>query len=118
MAEDSTSTATVSVSIQGRTDEPFRFSAKYEFEKPNDRRALDLMNAAAKAVMNEHPDIVISYGISDEYRCVSLNLPIFRVRSLTSIVSFVFHKSCNLFERRSRYEFRRPMLGFAWGADP
>lgn len=40
------------------------------------------MNAAAKAVMTELPDIVIAYGISDEY-------------------SFVFHKSCALFERRS-----------------
>ncbi|KUJ24595.1 tRNAHis guanylyltransferase-like protein Thg1 [Mollisia scopiformis] len=59
-----------------------KFSNKYAFEKPNDRRALDLMNAAAKAVMNELPDIVIAYGISDEY-------------------SFVFHKSCVLFERRS-----------------
>ncbi|TAQ90739.1 hypothetical protein B7494_g903 [Chlorociboria aeruginascens] len=59
-----------------------RFSDKYAFEKPNDRRALDLMNAAAKAVMTELPDIVIAYGISDEY-------------------SFVFHKSCVLFERRS-----------------
>ncbi|KAB8304478.1 hypothetical protein EYC80_003870 [Monilinia laxa] len=59
-----------------------KFSDKYAFEKPNDRRALDLMNAAAKAVMMELPDIVIAYGISDEY-------------------SFVFHKSCVLFERRS-----------------
>ncbi|KAK0128182.1 tRNA-His guanylyltransferase, variant 2 [Cadophora gregata] len=40
------------------------------------------MNAAAMAVMNELPDIVIAYGISDEY-------------------SFVFHKTCALFERRS-----------------
>jgi tRNA(His) 5'-end guanylyltransferase len=45
-----------------------RFSTNYSFEKPNDRRALDLMNAAAKAVMTELPDIVIAYGISDEYR--------------------------------------------------
>ncbi|KAH8679865.1 tRNAHis guanylyltransferase-like protein Thg1 [Tricladium varicosporioides] len=59
-----------------------KFSAKYVFQKPNDRRALDLMNAAAKAVMTELSDIVIAYGISDEY-------------------SFVFHKSCALFERRS-----------------
>ncbi|KAF7960876.1 hypothetical protein EAE96_000548 [Botrytis aclada] len=59
-----------------------KFSDKHAFEKPNDRRALDLMNAAAKAVMMELPDIVIAYGISDEY-------------------SFVFHKSCVLFERRS-----------------
>ncbi|KAL8694585.1 MAG: hypothetical protein Q9218_000767 [Villophora microphyllina] len=43
-------------------------SAKYGFEKPNDRRALDLMNAAAMAVLKEIPDIAIAYGISDEFR--------------------------------------------------
>ncbi|KAL1838112.1 hypothetical protein VTJ49DRAFT_3017 [Mycothermus thermophilus] len=59
-----------------------KFANKYGFEKPNDRRALDLMNAAARAVMAELPDITIAYGVSDEY-------------------SFVFHKSCSLFERRS-----------------
>lgn len=42
--------------------------AKYGFEKPNDKKALDLMNAAAKAVMSEIPDITLAYGISDEYR--------------------------------------------------
>lgn len=47
---------------------PARFSNKFAFDKPNDRRALDLMNAAAKAVLTELPDIVIAYGISDEYR--------------------------------------------------
>ena len=45
-----------------------RFANKYSFEKPNDKRALDLMNAAAKAVLAELPDITIAYGISDEYR--------------------------------------------------
>ncbi len=40
------------------------------------------MNAAAKAVVTELPDITIAYGVSDEY-------------------SFVFHKTCSLFERRS-----------------
>ncbi|KAL2271045.1 hypothetical protein VTJ83DRAFT_416 [Remersonia thermophila] len=59
-----------------------KFASKYGFEKPNDRRALELMNAAARAVMAELPDITIAYGVSDEY-------------------SFVFHKSCSLFERRS-----------------
>jgi len=61
-----------------------KFSDKYAFEKPNDRRALNLMNAAAKAVMGDMSDIVIAYGVSDEY-------------------SFVFHKSCSLFERRSSH---------------
>ncbi|KAI6088072.1 tRNA guanylyltransferase [Hypoxylon rubiginosum] len=59
-----------------------KLCSKYDFEKPNDRRALDLMNAAAKAVMTDLPDITIAYGVSDEY-------------------SFVFHKTCNLFERRA-----------------
>ncbi|KAI4232482.1 MAG: hypothetical protein L6R40_007379 [Gallowayella cf. fulva] len=59
------------------------FSAKYKFEKPNDRRALDLMNAAAAALLREIPDIVIAYGISDEY-------------------SFVFDRSSDLFDRRER----------------
>ncbi|KKA24235.1 TRNAHis guanylyltransferase [Rasamsonia emersonii CBS 393.64] len=43
-------------------------SDKYGFEKPNDRRALDLMNAAAVDVMKELPDLNIAYGVSDEYR--------------------------------------------------
>ncbi|PHH67040.1 hypothetical protein CDD81_4435 [Ophiocordyceps australis] len=59
-----------------------KMCAKYQFQKPNDRRALHLMNVAAKAVVSDMPDITIGYGISDEY-------------------SFVFHKSCNLFERRA-----------------
>lgn len=48
---------------------PARFANKYSFEKPNDRRALDLMNEAAKIVMTELPELIIAYGISDEYRC-------------------------------------------------
>jgi len=31
------------------------------------------MNAAAKAVVSEHPDIVIAYGISDEYRYIFIS---------------------------------------------
>ncbi|OAL54041.1 Thg1-domain-containing protein [Pyrenochaeta sp. DS3sAY3a] len=59
-----------------------KLTAKYKFVKPNDRNALDLMNAAAVAVMKELPDLVLAYGNSDEY-------------------SFVFHKDCVLFERRA-----------------
>jgi tRNA(His) guanylyltransferase len=42
------------------------------------------MNACAATVMKELPDIVLAYGVSDEF-------------------SFVLHKDCNLFERRARY---------------
>lgn len=47
-----------------------RMCAKYGFEKPNDRRALDLMNTAAKAVVTDLPEITIAYGVSDEYRFI------------------------------------------------
>ncbi|KAF2661984.1 Thg1-domain-containing protein [Lophiostoma macrostomum CBS 122681] len=59
-----------------------KLTAKYKFTKPNDERALNLMNAAAEAVMKELPDLVLAYGNSDEF-------------------SFVFHKDCVLFERRA-----------------
>ncbi|KAJ5294856.1 hypothetical protein N7508_009677 [Penicillium antarcticum] len=59
-----------------------KLSDHYAFKKPNDRRALDLMNAAAVEVMKELPDLCIGYGVSDEF-------------------SFVFHPNCQLFERRN-----------------
>lgn len=55
---------------------------KYNFEKPNDKRALELMNAAAVEVVRSFVDVVLAYGDSDEY-------------------SFVFHENCTLFERRA-----------------
>ncbi|KAG6002338.1 hypothetical protein E4U43_001135, partial [Claviceps pusilla] len=39
-----------------------KMCVKYGFEKPNDRRALDLMNAAAKAVVTDLPESIIAYG--------------------------------------------------------
>ena len=48
----------------------FRFSDEHGFEKPNDLRALQLMNKCAETVMKEFTDIVIAYGQSDEYRLV------------------------------------------------
>lgn len=50
------------------SDQFCRLATKYGWEKPNDKRALDLMNQAAKAVVSELPDITIAYGVSDEYR--------------------------------------------------
>uniref|UniRef100_A0A7C9EA67 tRNA(His) guanylyltransferase n=1 Tax=Opuntia streptacantha TaxID=393608 RepID=A0A7C9EA67_OPUST len=58
-----------------------RFSEIHQFEKPNDRRALKLMKACAAALMEEYPDIVFSYGFSDEY-------------------SFVFKKDSKFYQRR------------------
>ena len=51
-----------------------RFTTRYDFEKPNDRRGINLMNAAAKSVMGEVPDLVLAYGVSDEYRSGNMYL--------------------------------------------
>lgn len=50
------------------------------------------MNEAAKFIMTEIPELVIAYGVSDEY-------------------SFVFHESCKLFERRERRECSDSFIG-------
>ncbi|XP_033102801.1 probable tRNA(His) guanylyltransferase [Anneissia japonica] len=59
-----------------------KFSDEHKFEKPNDEGALLLMNKCAECVMNEFKDIVIAYGVSDEY-------------------SFVFRKQTTQFSRRA-----------------
>ncbi|XP_069510026.1 probable tRNA(His) guanylyltransferase isoform X2 [Ambystoma mexicanum] len=58
------------------------FSEQHNFSKPNDERALHLMNRCAQSVMQELEDITLAYGQSDEY-------------------SFVFHKKSNWFKRRA-----------------
>lgn len=47
---------------------PVRFSDCHAFAKPNDERALKLMDHAAKTVMQEFADISLAFGESDEYR--------------------------------------------------
>ncbi|KAI7835414.1 hypothetical protein COHA_010688 [Chlorella ohadii] len=59
-----------------------KFCDLHKFEKPNDERALRLMDEAAKAVMQEYQDIRLAFGESDEY-------------------SFVFAKDCQLYGRRA-----------------
>lgn len=78
-----------------------RFSETHGFEKPNDERALKLMDYAACAVMSEYPDIILAYGESDEYRCVCVPDPT-KSSTLTSFNSFLLRKSTTLFNRRSR----------------
>ncbi|WVQ95476.1 hypothetical protein IAU59_002573 [Kwoniella sp. CBS 9459] len=58
-----------------------KFSDAHSFEKPNDRRALDLMDLAAKTVMDEYKDVVLAFGESDEY-------------------SFLLRRSTKLYNRR------------------
>lgn len=45
-----------------------RFSQSHNFQKPNDRRSIELMNRCAIEVMKDIKDIILAYGESDEYR--------------------------------------------------
>ncbi|KAH9964736.1 Thg1 C terminal domain-containing protein [Lactifluus volemus] len=58
-----------------------RFSDIHTFAKPNDSRALQLMDHAARSLMDEYPDIILGFGESDEY-------------------SFLLRKSTTLYNRR------------------
>jgi tRNAHis guanylyltransferase len=49
-----------------------RFSDVHTFAKPNDSRALQLMDHAARSLMDEYSDIVLGFGESDEYRYLSI----------------------------------------------
>lgn len=68
------------VRIDGRSFH--RFADVHDFRKPNDIDALNLMNECAKAVMEDLPDVVFSYGVSDEY-------------------SFIIRRDSNLYKRRA-----------------
>ena len=52
----------------------YRFSEDHEFSKPNDVRALQLMDEAAGSVMESFADITLAFGESDEFRRVDFNL--------------------------------------------
>ncbi|KAK7690965.1 hypothetical protein QCA50_006068 [Cerrena zonata] len=67
------------VRIDGRAFH--RLSQEHSFVKPNDERALSLMDHAARDVMDEFKDVVLAFGESDEY-------------------SFLFRKSTAVYKRR------------------
>ncbi|KAK6460967.1 Thg1 C terminal domain-containing protein [Scheffersomyces coipomensis] len=58
-----------------------KFSQIYEFDKPNDITAIEVLNSAALEIFKQIPDVVFAYGQSDEY-------------------SFLLKKNCKLYERR------------------
>ncbi|KAI8900664.1 tRNAHis guanylyltransferase-domain-containing protein [Globomyces pollinis-pini] len=68
------------VRVDGRSFHSF--TKIHSYLKPNDQRGIDLMNHAAKSVMEEFMDISLAYGQSDEY-------------------SFLFKRDTTLFNRRS-----------------
>lgn len=58
------------------------FVKQHGFRKPNDLRGLQLMNACAEHVMRQFGDIVLAYGVSDEF-------------------SFLLRRDSTLYNRRS-----------------
>ncbi|KAH9955893.1 Thg1 C terminal domain-containing protein [Russula dissimulans] len=58
-----------------------KFTDVHGFVKPNDVRGLELMDHAAISLMEQHPDIMLAFGQSDEY-------------------SFLFPKTAKLYNRR------------------
>lgn len=63
-----------------------KFTDSHQFVKPNDARALELMNRAATTVMDEFREIVLAFGQSDEY-------------------SFIFKKDSQVFNRRGKLNY-------------
>ncbi|TDL25544.1 tRNAHis guanylyltransferase [Rickenella mellea] len=77
-----------------------RFTDEHSFHKPNDERALALMDRAAIDLMNEHKDIVLAFGESDEFSFLLRRSTALYNRRLSKILSsltsqftssYVFH---------------------------
>lgn len=66
-----------------------RFSQVRKFEKPNDGVALNLMNSCASSVSAEFPDIVFSYGFSDEFSFVFKKTSKFHQRRASKVESII-----------------------------
>ncbi|OAY75993.1 tRNA(His) guanylyltransferase 1 [Ananas comosus] len=64
-----------------------QFSVDHAFEKPNDENALNLMNACAVSMLEQFPDIVFAYGVSDEYSFVLKETSQFYQRRASKILS-------------------------------
>jgi tRNA(His) guanylyltransferase len=68
-----------------------RFSDEHGFLKPNDSRALRLMDHAAKSLMEEYSDIGLAFGESDEYRQLSAPKIYHAIQQTTVQNSFTAH---------------------------
>ncbi|XP_075084411.1 tRNA(His) guanylyltransferase 1-like isoform X2 [Nicotiana tabacum] len=75
------------VQIDGR--EFGSFSEKQGFEKPNDEKALNLMNACAIKVLENFSDVIFAYGFSDEYSFVLKKETTFYQRRASKILSII-----------------------------
>ena len=69
-----------------------KFSKLHNFEKPNDKNAIELMNHCAMEVMQDFKDIFIAYGESDEYSFILDKKTIAYNRRASKILSLIVSK--------------------------
>ncbi|KAJ9544816.1 hypothetical protein OSB04_024523 [Centaurea solstitialis] len=91
------------VRINGRNFE--RFSEINEFGKPNDERALNLMNCCATSVLEKYPDIILAYGFSDEYSFIFKKETKFYQRRVSKILSLIVSFYASLYVAKWREFF-------------
>ncbi|KAG5529284.1 hypothetical protein RHGRI_029845 [Rhododendron griersonianum] len=90
-----------------------RFSDVHKFEKPNDEKALNLMNTCAAAILEEYPDIVFSYGFRDEYSFVFKKKSTFYKRRASKILSVIVSLFSSVYVTKWKDYFRQMELRFA-----
>ncbi|XP_062147528.1 tRNA(His) guanylyltransferase 1-like isoform X2 [Alnus glutinosa] len=89
-----------------------RFSEVHEFEKPNDKQALNLMNSCAVAVLDEIQDIIFAYGVSDEYSFALKKDSQFYQRRASEIVSVIVSFFSSIYVTKWKEFFPRKELKY------
>ncbi|KAK9095925.1 hypothetical protein Sjap_021422 [Stephania japonica] len=82
-----------------------QFSDVHEFEKPNDKQALELMNSCAEALLEEFKDVVFAYGVSDEYSFLFKKTSEFYQRRASKIVSILVSFFSSLYVMKWKTSF-------------
>eukprot|EP01096_Ripella_sp_DP13-Kostka_P005026 TRINITY_DN1766_c0_g1_i1.p1 TRINITY_DN1766_c0_g1~~TRINITY_DN1766_c0_g1_i1.p1 ORF type:complete len:328 (+),score=140.27 TRINITY_DN1766_c0_g1_i1:25-984(+) len=88
-----------------------KFTADHDFEKPNDRRGLELMNEAGKRIMKDYSEVLIAYGDSDEFSFVLDRDSLLYSRRASKIIStFVSAFTASYMFNWARFFGDKPML--------
>ncbi|KAG8368974.1 hypothetical protein BUALT_Bualt15G0102000 [Buddleja alternifolia] len=90
-----------------------RFSEVHEFEKPNDKKALELMNECAMAVLEQFPDIIFSYGYNDEYSFILKKGTKFYQRRASKILSLIVSFFTSVYVTKWKVLFPQKDLRYA-----
>lgn len=91
------------------------FSKLHDFDKPNDVRALTLMNEAAKRVVGGRElngECVVAFGESDEYRCIAPSIHSLRF-ALTKALSQQLRVQAHMQAARPKIQVRTRLYRIA-----